>query len=410
MKKTVYVNDVYIPYLNKQQRTQIYYGGSSSGKSFFLAQKAVMDNMQGANYLIVRNVAQTLRHSAFNEITKAIYALLGAQKAQEIYNINKTDMAITCKLNRKQILFAGLDNVEKLKSITPINGVIEKIWIEEATETAYDAYKQLTKRLRGISNISKSVILSFNPILKEHWIYKEFFKKWQDDKTSYEDEKLCILKTTYKDNKFLTQADIASLEDETDPYFKEVYTYGNWGILGNVIYKNWRMADLSAIKSKFDNIYNGLDFGYTNPNAFVRCHVDMKQRKIYIFDELYKRGQSFESLAYDIREKIGSQYVTCDNEDGRAINELCNNGVRALPARKGADSVLYGIKWLQKFEIIIDISCQNFKNEIQAYHWQEDKNGNAIERPVKQLDHLLDALRYATEILHEAPPRATSRI
>lgn len=395
MKQTINVNDTYLPYLQNSTRTQIYYGGSSSGKSYFLAQRAVMDNLQGYNYLIVRNVAQTLRRSCFNEIKKAIsnFGVL------HLYSINGTDMVITCKRNGKQILFAGLDDVEKLKSITPANGVLERIWIEEATEVERTAYKQLRKRLRGLSNKPKSIVLSFNPILQNHWIYQEFFQNWDDSKTVYQDDKLLILKTTYRDNHFLAAEDITELEDETDHYFYNVYTLGNWGTLGNTIFRNWRTEDLSGKMHSFHNIYNGLDFGVTNPNALVRVHIDEEKKKIYVFDELYKRGQGNDSLVADLKVKIGQEYVNCDCESPGSINELLSSGIRALPTRKGKDSVIFGIKWLREFEIIIDVKCQNFKNEIQAYHWQQDKNGNEIERPAKTMDHLMDALRYATEPL-----------
>lgn len=395
MKKDIYVNDVYIDYLQKTQRTQIFFGGSSSGKSFFLAQRTIKDNLEGVNYLVVRNVGATLRNSTFNELKKAIHAMGVAH----LYKINEGGMSITCKANGKQILFSGLDNVEKLKSITPSNGVLERIWIEEATEIKREAYMQLKKRLRGRTEHSKSITLSFNPILKDHWIYKEFFANWDDTKRRYEDYDVSILKTTYKDNNYLTEDDIYSLENEGDPYFRDVYTYGNWGVLGNVVYRNWRMADLSEEKKHFDNIYNGLDFGYTNPNAFVRIHVDLERKKIYVLDELYEKGQSYEDLAESVKKVVGNEYVMCDCEDGRAIFTLNTLGVKAIPVKKGMNSVLFGIKWLQGFEIIIDISCQNFKNEIQAYHWDEDKNGNVLQRPVKKHDHLLDALRYATESL-----------
>ena len=119
-------------------------------------------------------------------------------------------------------------DVEKLKSVTPIDGVLTDIWIEEATETLYEAYKQLTKRLRGLTtnNLPKRVIFSFNPILQTHWIYKEFFGGWDDSKRLYRDEDLVILKTTYVDNLFLSPDDVKSLENETDKYFYNVYTLG----------------------------------------------------------------------------------------------------------------------------------------------------------------------------------------
>ena len=193
-------NPAYIPYLNKPQFLQIFYGGSSSGKSFFISDKIVLDTLDGCNWLCCRNVSTTIKRSVFNEVTKSISSM----GLKQYFAINKSDMIITCKLNEKQILFCGLDDPEKVKSITPANGVLERIFIEEATEIKRDAYLQLKKRLRGRSSHSKHIIMAFNPILKSHWIYKEFFGGWQDDKTVYEDDKTLIVKTTYKDNIFLT--------------------------------------------------------------------------------------------------------------------------------------------------------------------------------------------------------------
>lgn len=220
----IYVNDAYIGYLEDETRTQIFYGGSSSGKSYFIAQRLVMDVMNGHNYLVVRNVGKTIRHSVFNQVVKSIYEY----GLQSQFAIKQGDLVITCLRNNKQVLFAGLDDVEKLKSVTPIDGVLTDIWIEEATEVAYDAYKQLTKRLRGFTknNIRKRIIFTFNPIVKEHWIYKEFFGGWDDTKNVYRGEDLLIVKTTYKNNAFLTEDDIKALENEKDRYFYEVYTLG----------------------------------------------------------------------------------------------------------------------------------------------------------------------------------------
>ena len=97
------------------------------------------------------------------------------------------------------------------------------------------------------------------------------------------------------------------------------------------------------------------------------------------------------------KEFVGSQYVTCDSAEPKTINMLCNSGIKAVGAVKGADSINNGIRWLQGYEIIVDVRCQNFKNEIEQYHWQEDKYGNAMAKPVDANNHLLDALRYALE-------------
>lgn len=392
MNIQVEINPAYIPYIDKKQFTQIFFGGSSSGKSYFLAQKIVLDNIAGANWLCCRNVAKTIRSSVFNEICKSINNM----GLRRYYSVNKSDMVITCSLNNKQILFAGLDDAEKVKSITPVDGVLERIFVEEATEIKYSAYKQLTKRLRGASKIGKCVILAFNPILKSHWIYKSFFGGWVDGARSYEDENLCILKTTYVDNHFLTDADRAQLENETDPYFKDVYTDGNWGVLGHVIFKNWRVADLSELIPAFDKIHSGLDFGYSSdPNAGIQSHLDKAQRRIYVFREFYQAGMSDDELLRVSKTFFGKHYIGCDSAEPKTIDFLAQNDVNAYGVAKGADSINRGIRWLQGYEIIIDVRCQNFKNEIEQYHWKEDKYGNAMAVAVDANNHLLDALRYS---------------
>ena len=391
MKSDVKINPVYLPCLNKTQFTQIFFGGSSSGKSYFICQKIVLDNMAGANYIICRNVANTIRKSTFNEITKAISSM----NLKQFYKINSGNMVITCLINNKQILFVGLDDPEKIKSVTPINGVVERIFVEEATEAKRDAVKQLEKRLRGHSKIDKYIILAFNPILRSHWIYKEYFGKWIDGKNMYEDENLFILKSTYRDNYFLTEQDKRNLENEKDPYWRSVYVDGNWGVLGDVVYRNWRVEDLTEYKKTVGMTYIGLDFGWQHPTAAIKVSIDVDRKKIYILDEIYKSGLTVEQLAEVLRPFAGTQYIWADSAEPRTINALNNLGIRAQGVKKGTDSVICGIKYIQQFEIIIDVSCQNFKNEIEQYHWQQNKDGESMEVPVKKQDDAMDAFRYA---------------
>lgn len=387
-------NDAYRPYLKDQRRRQIFFGGSSSGKSYFLAQRTVLDILSGRNYLVCRNVQKYIRKSVFNEITKSITFF----KLNKYFDINKSDLVITCKINGSQILFCGLDDTEKVKSITPQRGIITDIWVEEATETERGDVKQLEKRLRGKSKFRKRITLSFNPILKDHWIFQEHFQQWDESKTDYQSEDSFILKTIYKDNKFLEQDDIDALENETDKYYYEVYTLGNWGVLGAVIFKNWRSEDLSAIRDKFDKIKNGLDFGFGgHPSALVHTHYDKKKQQIYILSDFYEYELTNDLLAKEVLKIIGNQYIVCDSAEPKSIKELRNFGVKALGAKKGPDSVNFGIDWLQRQEIIIDTRCQNAKNEFQKYKWKEDKDGTVLRVPVDKDNHIIDALRYAYE-------------
>lgn len=387
-------NSVYLPYIDDNTRTQIFFGGSSSGKSKFLSQRAILDVLKGRNYLIVRNTKNTIRTSTFNEILKIITKF----KLYDYFFINKTDFTVTCKINEKQIIFAGLDDVQKLKSVTPKKGVLDTIWIEEATEAEWHDIKELQKRLRGVSDFPKRIIFSFNPILQSHWFYKEYFNNWDDTKREYKDENLLILKTTYKDNTFLEEDDIKALEDETDKYYYNVYTLGNWGVLGSVIFKNWTIEDCSEVRKIADNFKNGLDFGYAkDPSALIHTHYDRKKKTIYILDEFYKTELTNDLLAIEIKKIIGNQYVNCDSAEPKSIYELRQHQVNSLTTIKGKDSVNHGIQWLQQQKIVIDIHCQNFRNEIQQYKWEEDRDGNVLSRPVDKNNHGLDALRYAYE-------------
>ena len=403
-------NAAYLPHLNNLARTQIFYGGSGSGKSVFLAQRCIYDLMRGGrNYLICRQVGRTLRGSVFTEICKVIrnWGVSG------LFAVNKTEMLITCT-NGYQIMFAGLDDVEKLKSVVPAKGVITDIWIEEATETERDTVKQLYKRQRGGSdNTRKRLTLSFNPILQSHWIYEEHFSGigWTDEQTTYQSDDLSILKTWYIHNKFLTTDDVKDLESETDKYFYSVYTLGNWGVLGNLIFTNWSVQDLSGMQHQFVNRRNGLDFGFSSdPAALPRSHYDRMRKTIYLFGELYETGLTNDLLAEEIVKMCGPDLVTCDSAEPKSIAELKRYGVNARGALKGKDSVLFGIQWLQQQTIVIDTRCINSRNEFAQYKWKEDKNGNAIRQPVDKFNHIIDALRYAYEDdMKGEPKQARSR-
>jgi len=385
-------NKIYYSHIKDSQRTQIFFGGSSSGKSVFLAQRTVEDVLAGGrNYLVCRAVGRTIRRSVYNEIVKVIrdWGL------SEFFNINKSELIITCA-NGYQIMFSGLDDVEKVKSMTPENGVITDIWVEEATETNHDAVKQLYKRQRGKSEKPKRLTMSFNPILQTHWIYSTYFKNWDDEQTVKDTDKLLVLKTTYKDNEYLTTEDIADLENETDEYFYNVYTLGLWGTLGDVIFKNWKVVDLSDTRKRYDTFHNGLDFGFAaDPAAVLVTARNAAKKEIYIFDELYERGLTNDILAEEVIRMIDQDYIYCDSAEPKSIQELKNHGVRALATEKGADSILHGIQWLQQNKIFVDKNCVNMIMEFQQYQWQKDKDGNSIKKPVDKVNHLIDGLRYA---------------
>ena len=392
------INDKYKVYLESNNWLQIFFGGSSSGKSVFLAQRTVRDILKGGrNYLIIRNISNTLRDSVFNEIRKVITEW----EVKDYFTIRVTDMLITCK-NGYQTMFKGLDDVEKLKSITPEKGVVTDVWIEEATETKETDIKQLLKRLRGgDQDISKRITLSFNPINKTHWIYKTYFREYIEGQV-FDTEDLLIVHSIYKDNRFLTQQDVQFLENEQDEYFYNVYTLGKWGVLGNLIFKNWTVKDIKAdaLFQTFDRFRHGLDFGYSNdPTAYNRMFYHRATKILYITDEVDKRGITNDLIAEEIKPYCGNDIVTCDSAEPKSIDELRKYGINASGALKGRDSINFGIQWLQQQQIVIDVTCQETKNNFEQYHWMKNKNGEVLNVPADKDNDHIDGIRYAMEDL-----------
>lgn len=385
-------NACYLPYLEAPQRVQIFYGGAGSGKSVFLSARCALDALTGRNTLVVRKIARTLRSSCFAEVQKSIdrFSLGG------FFRVSKTDMNLTCLTNGAQILFLGLDDVEKIKSITPRTGALTDIWVEEATETQREDVKQLEKRLRGLSRHTKRLTLSFNPVSRAHWIYREYFSAFPEETGRLETEDLLILRTTYRDNRFLTEDDRAGLENEKDGYFHKVYTLGEWGVVGGSVLTHWETGNAPS-DTPGEELRFGLDFGFArDPAALVMARYDKKRGVIYVLDELKQTGLTNDVLAGETLKMAGRAPVICDSGEPKSISELRRYGVMALPAKKGPDSVLHGLQWLNQQRLIITPRCPQFLLEAQNYRWTPDSRGESLPRPQGE-DHLLDALRYAME-------------
>lgn len=229
-------NEIFFPLYGNKDRYLVLMGGGGSGKSIFAGRKVLerVQSEKGHRILVVRKVAKTIRPSCFDQLK----AQIGQHYNINDWTINKTDMVMTYK-NGSQILFAGLDDVEKLKSIYGITG----IWIEEASELDESDFNQLDIRLRGETAYYKQIIISFNPIDVNHWLKKRFFDKKHPNATTHH--------SIYKDNRFLDEEAKQVLEayKDTDPYYYTVYCLGQWGVFGKTIFDAQKVAiRLSQIK------------------------------------------------------------------------------------------------------------------------------------------------------------------
>jgi len=378
-------NPIYYPLYSNTARYLVLYGGAGSGKSFFTAKKILVRCIlePKSKFLICRKVSKTLRHSVFSQL-KEIINIWGWNS---IIKENKTEMTFYFPLTKSSIITVGADDVEKLKSISGITS----IWIEEATELTQDDFQQIDLRLRGRGRHYKQIILTFNPIDYNHWLNKMFCQN--EKRNSF------VLRTTYKDNLFIDEEYKQVLESIDDDYFYTVYTLGKWGTRGETIYTNYEIREIPYSLDDFDEVYQGLDFGFNNPCAWVL--VGIKDEILYILDCFRKSKLTNSEFAGIVRNRLGNSYdeflAIADSSEPDRIKEFSDLGFNIIPTKKGNNSVMAGIDWIRSRKTIINPECQEFINEIQQYKFKKDKNGNYLDEPVKFNDHLMDAFRYAVE-------------
>ena len=283
IKKSVF-NDVYLPFLDDDSRYLVFYGGAGSGKSFFIAQRYIYRLLTRplCNVLVVRQVAETNRDSTFALLTQVI----SKWGLSRYFKINRSNLQIMCTATGNTVIFKGLDDSEKLKSITFPKGELTDVWIEEATEAMEESLNQLDFRLRG-GNTKKQTVLSFNPISVNHWLKKRFF----DKKSS----KVKVLKTTYKDNKFLSKEDIELYESykDIDPYYYAVYCLGEWGVYGKTVFKAINVQEqlnkeIKPVKVGYfdyrlenDRIYD-IEFIEDEDNGYISIYEDVIEGHPYV--------------------------------------------------------------------------------------------------------------------------------
>jgi len=403
--KKVLLSDVvgkgYADFWHWKGRYRTCKGSRASKKSKTTALWIIYNMMKhpGSNTLVVRKVFRTLKDSCFTELKWAINRL----GVNEWWDVKESPLEMTYTPTGQKIYFRGLDDPLKVTSITVENGYLCWMWIEEAYEITKESdFDMLNESIRGAipeeSGLFKQITLTFNPWNEHHWIKKRFF----DDP---DDETLAIT-TNYTCNEWLDDADKKVFETMKikNPRRYRVAGLGDWGIVEGVIFENWEekafdideIRTLSSVQSRF-----GLDFGYTNdPTAFFCGLIDPTAKMLWVFDEIYEKGMSNEKIYERITAAgYSKETITADSAEPKSIDRLRDLGLLHIrKARKGPDSIKAGIDYLQDFHIVIHPRCVNFLTEISNYTWDTDnKTGQAINRPIDDFNHLMDAMRYAVE-------------
>ena len=367
-------------------------GGAGSGKSVFCATKLLIKAMGSRRkVLVIRKVGRTIKDSVFELIT----SYLKKWGLWQYCKVNYTTFTIELP-NGSLFLFKGIDDGgEKIKSIADITD----IWVEEATELAPEEYTQLDLRLRAMVP-DLQYIVSFNPISRANYV----FKKWFAENANYDKENTMILKTTYRDNRFLPQSYIKALEDKihSDPVYYRIYALGEFASLDKLIYNNWNIEEFDHTKIK-GQLLCGLDFGFTNdPTAFVASILVEEEKKIYIFREWGDTGKTNDEIAnIIIALGFSKSIIIADSAEMKSIEELKRLGLQRIrPCSKGKGSVLHGIQKVQQYKLIVHPDCHALITELENYSWKKE-NGEYVNKPVDNgFDHFLDCLRYSTECVN----------
>ena len=367
--------------------------GSKKSKTAALWHIYHMMKYPQSNTLVIRKVERTLRNSAFSDLQWAIERLgVGGY-----WKCTTSPLELTYIPTGQKILFRGLDSPLKLTSISVPIGVLNFLWLEEAFEImSEDDFDMIDESIRGQlpDGYFKRVTITFNPWSERHWLKSRFFDVPTDNVLS--------MTTTYRCNEWLSKTDIQLFDDMKirNPRRYRVAGLGDWGVIDGLVYENWKEQSftLEQIPKDKQSAF-GLDFGYTNdPTALFCGFLSLSERRLYVWDELYKNGLSNKAIHAEVsRMGYSKENITGDSAEPKSIDELRGLGLRITGAKKGKDSVNNGIQWIQDLEIIIHPRCVNFLMEISTYQWKKDKFDKKLNEPEDDNNHLMDAMRYALE-------------
>ena len=375
-------------------------GGRNSTKSSFIAIDIIFNMMlDGQNgdithCMALRKVENTVSSSVFNTMLWAT-EMMGVQ---DYWMAFRNPMKLVYKPTGQMVLFKGCDDPRKIKSTKFVKGYCKYIWFEELDEFyGMEEIRNIKQSLmRGGQNIK--TFYSYNP--------PKVVSNWVNAEALLDVEGRLVHHSTYLDvprewvsDDFVIEAEI--LKKQNELYYRNEYLGEATGT-GGQVFENVELMEIHDEDVKrFDVVLDGLDFGFAvDPACYLQGYYDKTRRRLWIFREIYRVGMSNRQLCDEIkRVKVGNGFITCDSAEPKSIAELQSLGLRVKGAKKGPDSVEYGIKFLQKLvQIVIDPKrCPNTAREFVGYAYDMDKNGNFISKYPDKDNHSIDACRYMME-------------
>lgn len=382
----------------KQQRHTHYWlkGGRGSTKSSFASTEIILGMMKdkNANCVALRKVGMNLKDSVYEQLEWAI-KMLGV----EMYWQSKlSPLELIYIQTGQRIIFRGADKPRKIKSTKFRNGYCKYIWYEEVDE--FGGMEELRTINQSLMRGGESfcVFYSYNPPQSQrNWVNEEVLKQ-RADRLVHHSNYLDVPRN-WLGEQFFIEADHLKAVNE------KAYNHEYMGEVtgtGGEVFTNIVLRPIVDDEIKlFDRIARGLDWGYaTDPFHYTVNHYDKTRRRLYIFYEIYAVSMSNRKAAQLIqKENKSNKIIICDSAEPKSIAEVSEYGLRVIGAKKGPDSVEYGIKWLQDLEaIIIDpVRCPNTAREFYGYELEKDANGEFKAKFPDKDNHSIDAVRYSRE-------------
>lgn len=370
MARELKTNKVFGHLLRSDKRITIEQGGTRSGKTYNILLWIIFyytRKNKGQTITICRKTFPSLRASVMRDFFEILRSY---DLYREQYH-NKSSSEYY--LNGNLVEFISIDQPDKIRGRKR-----NLLYINEANELFFEDWQQLIFRTDG------KIILDYNPSDSFHWIYDKVIPR--DDAEFFQ--------TTYKDNPFLDQTikqEIERLRDTDDDYWR-IYGLGERGRSRATIFQ-FDIADEPRGKV----IAMGMDFGFTNdPTALVR--VTEEGGNLYLEEMLYHTNLTNRDISDKLQDLGLTRYdeIWADSAEPKSIEELHRMGWNVKPTTKGKDSIMAGIDILKRYKIFVTKNSKNLIKELQNYKWQEDKNGNLLNRPIDSFNHGIDAVRYAT--------------
>lgn len=375
-------------------------GGRGSTKSSFSSIEIIRGMMDDAatgkitNAVVFRRYKDNLHDSVYEQLIWAIDTL----QVPHLWKQTENPLRLTYKKTGQVILFRGADKVKKSKSIKVSKGYIKYLWFEELDE--FEGPEKLRSIQQSVIRGGEkfTVFYSYNPPKSQ--------RSWVNDPVQWDRPDTICHHSTYLSapREWLGEQfiiDAKHLRDTKPEAYRHEYL-GEVTGTGAEVFTNLTARKITDAEIKgFDRIKRGLDWGYaSDPFHYTVNHYDKTRRRLYIFGEIHQVKLSNRKAAELIkRENSANREIVADSAEPKSIAEMIGYGLHVIGARKGPDSVDYGVKWLADLEeIIIDSDrCPNTWREFYGYELEVDGNGNfKAEYPDKD-NHSIDAVRYSRQ-------------